>query len=57
MHGDRFRIGEVITNLLSNAIKYSPDGDNIIITSKVEDDKVGISIRDFGISITFIKFI
>ena len=51
MHGDRFRIGEVITNLLSNAIKYSPDGDNIIITSKVEDDKVSISIRDFGISI------
>jgi PAS domain S-box-containing protein len=51
MYGDRFRTGEVISNLLSNAIKYSPDANRIIITSKVDDDMVTISIRDFGIGI------
>ncbi|HET9824418.1 MAG TPA: CheR family methyltransferase, partial [Chitinophagaceae bacterium] len=51
MHGDRERIGQVLTNLLSNAIKYSPNGKRIIITSKVEEGKVTISVQDFGIGI------
>ena len=49
--GDRNRIGQVITNLVSNAIKYSPDADEIIITSSVEKNKIKLCVRDFGIGI------
>ena len=51
MHGDRERIGQVLTNLLGNAIKYSPNGKRIIISSKVEKGEVTISVQDFGIGI------
>jgi two-component system CheB/CheR fusion protein len=51
MHGDHFRTREVITNLLCNAIKYSPNADRVIISSKVEDARATVSIRDFGIGI------
>jgi PAS domain S-box-containing protein len=49
--GDRERLSQVVTNLLTNAIKYSPKGDSIIVTSKVEDSSIITSIQDFGIGI------
>jgi two-component system, chemotaxis family, CheB/CheR fusion protein len=51
IHGDRERAGQVLSNLLNNAIKYSPEGDRIIVTSKIEKDFATICVQDFGIGI------
>ncbi|MCK9626238.1 MAG: hybrid sensor histidine kinase/response regulator [Bacteroidales bacterium] len=41
-------IKTVLRNLISNAIKYSPDGSTINVNIKEDDDKVIVSIQDFG---------
>ncbi len=48
---DRERIRQVLINLISNAIKYSPKNGNILVKSKVENNKVSISVKDEGIGI------
>ncbi|HEX3052022.1 MAG TPA: hybrid sensor histidine kinase/response regulator [Aggregatilineaceae bacterium] len=40
-----------LSNLFGNAIKYTPDGREIILKAKVEDEKVQIGIQDKGIGI------
>lgn len=49
--GDRNRIGQVITNFLSNAIKYSPNAEEIIVRSSVDEKSVHFCVVDFGIGI------
>jgi PAS domain S-box-containing protein len=49
--GDRLRIEQVINNLLANAIKYSPNNDQIIIRSELQENNLIISVQDFGIGI------
>ncbi len=51
LKGDRDRISQVVVNLISNAIKYSPQADTVYLTSKLEDGKVVLSVRDEGIGI------
>jgi len=51
MYGDSDRTGQVLTNLLNNAIKYSPEADRIIVSSKVQREKVTICVQDFGVGI------
>lgn len=41
----------IIINLLSNAIKFSPENSNIIINTKVSEDKFEITVKDSGIGI------
>jgi signal transduction histidine kinase len=48
---DRDRIGQVITNLLTNAAKYSPRADKIKVTVTEKNNKITVSVRDFGIGI------
>lgn len=50
-YGDRLRLEQVFSNFLSNAIKYSPEANKVIINSELHNDKIVISIRDFGIGI------
>jgi PAS domain S-box-containing protein len=45
---DRERIQEVVLNLLDNAVKYSPRGQRIRVTGKVEDNTVTVSVSDKG---------
>ena len=45
---DSEKIAWVVTNLLSNAIYYSSDNSRIIIGAKQIEDKIEISIKDFG---------
>ena len=48
IEADSDRLIEVVSNLLSNAIKYSPDGGDIVVTSKLVDGDVEVSVRDHG---------
>ncbi|MGA7911041.1 MAG: PAS domain-containing sensor histidine kinase [Candidatus Dormiibacterota bacterium] len=48
---DPDRIAQIITNLLSNAIKYSPDGGEVVVTSRARDSHVDVGIRDTGVGI------
>lgn len=48
---DREGFTQVITNLLDNAIKYNESDGKIFVKSYIENDKVGIEIKDTGIGI------
>lgn len=48
---DRHRISQVMSNLISNAIKYSPDADEIIVSTELKDNTIKFSVKDFGIGI------
>jgi two-component system CheB/CheR fusion protein len=43
------RIEQVVLNLISNAVKYSPEFAKIDISTRKSEDKVVVSIQDFGI--------
>ncbi|HTD94221.1 MAG TPA: CheR family methyltransferase [Chitinophagaceae bacterium] len=49
---DRERIGQVVTNLISNAVKYSPNNEEIIITSGETENGVRVCVRDRGIGMS-----
>ena len=49
--GDRNRLEQVLNNLLSNAVKYSPDADEVIVSTEVGSDYVKVSVIDHGIGI------
>ncbi len=50
--GDEERLGQVLTNLISNAIKYSGESKEILVNAWFEDNKVMISVQDFGIGMS-----
>lgn len=45
------RLEQVITNLVNNAVKYSKKDKRIIIKTQKNDDKVRVSVTDFGIGL------
>jgi signal transduction histidine kinase/CheY-like chemotaxis protein len=45
---DPDRLEEAVDNLVSNAIKYSPIGERIAVSGRVEDGEVVIRVRDNG---------
>ena len=46
---DRNRIGQVMSNLIGNAVKYSPDADEVLVSTKIVNENVEFSVTDFGI--------
>ncbi|ANF52815.1 hybrid sensor histidine kinase/response regulator [Chryseobacterium glaciei] len=54
---DEIRIEQVLINFLTNAIKYSPQNNQVIVTTFVdeEEQEVKVNITDFGIGIPDIK--
>jgi signal transduction histidine kinase len=48
---DEMRIEQVIINFLTNAIKYSPGTSEVKINVKLENDRVYVGVRDYGIGI------
>ena len=48
---DKQRIEQVIINLLSNAVKYSPDSNEVIVSTKKNDSEFIIKVKDYGIGI------
>ena len=51
IYADEKRISQVIYNFITNAINYSKDIKKIIIEQQYIDNKVSISVKDFGIGI------
>lgn len=52
INADRDRIGQVLANLIANAIKYSPDANEVIISTVSLNKEVRINVRDFGIGLS-----
>ncbi|MDO3424411.1 response regulator [Chryseobacterium sp. APV1] len=54
---DAIRIEQVLINFLTNAIKYSPQNNQVIVTTFVdeEEQEVRVSVTDFGIGIPDFK--
>lgn len=48
---DEMRIEQVIVNFLTNAIKYAPGTTEVHVNLAVEDDRVIVAVKDFGIGI------
>ncbi|MCU7618978.1 PAS domain-containing protein [Chryseobacterium sp. PBS4-4] len=48
---DRHRISQVMSNLISNAVKYSPDADEVIVSTQLIGNNVKFCVKDFGIGI------
>ena len=48
---DRNGLKQVLINLLSNAIKYSPEGSEVILGARLEDNTVTLWVKDEGIGI------
>ncbi len=51
VQGDFTRLTQVISNLLNNAAKYTPEGGNIWLTVRQDEQDAVISVRDSGIGI------
>ncbi|GAA5089247.1 hypothetical protein GCM10023210_13820 [Chryseobacterium ginsengisoli] len=54
---DEIRIEQVLINFLTNAIKYSPNNNQVIVTTFVdeEEQEVKVNVTDFGIGIPDFK--
>jgi PAS domain S-box-containing protein len=50
-NGDQFRLEQVMNNFLTNAVKYSPEGEKVLVSSRVEQENIIVAIQDFGIGI------
>jgi signal transduction histidine kinase len=48
---DSTKLGQILSNLLSNAIKFTPEGGQIRIIARTDDDAVSISVVDNGVGI------
>ena len=51
LFGDRDKLTQVLANLLNNAIKYSPNGGEIVVTTRSEGESVHLLVRDHGMGI------
>ncbi|RFU63842.1 PAS domain-containing protein [Peribacillus glennii] len=50
--GEKHQLKQVFLNLLKNAIEAMPDGGNIHVTIKTQDNKISIYIQDDGVGMS-----
>jgi signal transduction histidine kinase len=48
---DPLRISQALDNLVSNAIKYSPDGGDVTVRARTDEDWVQLQVQDTGMGI------
>ena len=48
MLGDHDRLVQALTNLVSNAVKFSPEGEEVMLVARTDDDGVRLEVRDRG---------
>jgi PAS domain S-box-containing protein len=51
VRADSDSIFRVMANLLSNANKYSPNGGSVVVSARVVDDVVEVSVKDEGLGV------
>ncbi|MBT3391281.1 MAG: GAF domain-containing protein [Chloroflexi bacterium] len=52
VYADPSRVIQILTNLVSNAWKYTPEGGEITINAKAQDERVRVEIHDTGLGIS-----
>jgi signal transduction histidine kinase len=52
VRGDPVRLAQVVGNLLHNAAKYTGEGGRIQLSSRLNDGRVEVTVRDSGIGIS-----
>ncbi len=45
---DRVQIERMITNLLSNALKFTPEGGEVKVSLRMEEDEIQLAVKDTG---------
>jgi two-component system, OmpR family, phosphate regulon sensor histidine kinase PhoR len=50
--GNAERLEQVLMNLISNAVKYSPDHKEIIVCGESKNNRVIVSVQDFGLGLS-----
>jgi PAS domain S-box-containing protein len=49
---DRVRIERIVNNLVDNAVKYSPNGGDVTVFARKENDYLVVGVKDQGIGIS-----
>lgn len=52
VYADKDKIMQVIINLVDNAIKYSPSYSRIILMTSIHENKVYVTVKDYGYGIS-----
>lgn len=52
VYADKDKIIQVIVNLVDNAIKYSPSYSRIILMTSIHENKVYVTVKDYGYGIS-----
>jgi PAS domain S-box-containing protein len=51
IRADPRALKQMLTNLLTNAIKFTPKGGRVLLSARLDDDQVELSVADTGIGI------
>ncbi|MGH3120692.1 MAG: ATP-binding protein [Streptosporangiaceae bacterium] len=51
VHGDRLRLGQLLSNLVSNAVKFTPEGGQVWVRVGEQDGICQVEVTDSGIGI------
>ena len=51
MHGDRLRLGQLLSNLVSNAIKFTPENGTVQLRVTGRGERCLIEVTDSGVGI------
>jgi signal transduction histidine kinase len=51
VHGDRLRLGQLLSNLVSNAVKFTPEGGQVRVRVGEQDGTCQVEVTDSGVGI------